>query len=85
MASALQLPREELLRAYRQMRTIREFEETCSRDLHRGGSGLHASLCGRGGPAVGVCMRLDDRDNIASPTAGMAIASPRAAIRRHDE
>ena len=36
MASALQLPREELLRAYRQMRTIREFEDTVHDEFSAG-------------------------------------------------
>ena len=71
MASALQLPREELIRAYRQMRTIREFEDTVHDEFSAGSiPGFVHLYAGEEASGVGVCMHLDDRDVIASTHRG---------------
>ena len=71
MASALQLPREELLRAYRQMRTIREFEDTVHDEFSAGSiPGFVHLYAGEEASGVGVCLHLDDRDVIASTHRG---------------
>jgi len=71
MASALQLPREELLRAYRQMRTIREFEDTVHDEFSAGSiPGFVHLYAGEEASGVGVCLHLGDRDIIASTHRG---------------
>jgi acetoin:2,6-dichlorophenolindophenol oxidoreductase subunit alpha len=71
MASALQLPREELIRAYRQMRTIREFEDTVHDEFSAGSiPGFVHLYAGEEASGVGVCLHLDDRDVIASTHRG---------------
>ena len=67
----MQLSREELLKAYRQMRTIREFEEPCTRNSPAGNiPGFVHLYAGEEASGVGVCMHLDDRDAIASTHRG---------------
>jgi len=68
---ALQLNREELLRAYRQMRTIREFEERVHTEFSSGAiPGFVHLYAGEEAVAVGVCMHLTERDCIASTHRG---------------
>jgi acetoin:2,6-dichlorophenolindophenol oxidoreductase subunit alpha len=67
----MQLNREELLLAYRQMRTIREFEERVHVEFAAGGiPGFVHLYAGEEASAVGVCMHLTDRDVIASTHRG---------------
>jgi acetoin:2,6-dichlorophenolindophenol oxidoreductase subunit alpha len=71
MASGLQLSREELLAAYRRMRTIREFEDAVHTEFSAGNiPGFVHLYAGEEASAVGVCMHLDDRDAIASTHRG---------------
>jgi pyruvate dehydrogenase E1 component alpha subunit len=71
MASGLQLSREELLAAYRRMRTIREFEEAVHAEFSAGNiPGFVHLYAGEEASGVGVCMHLDDRDAIASTHRG---------------
>src|ERR1700730_4690848 len=80
MASALQLPREELLRAYRQMRTIREFEDTVHDEFSAGSiPGFVHLYAGEEASGVGVCLHLDDRDAIASTPRGHGHCIPTGA------
>ena len=67
----MQLNRDELLSAYRQMRTIREFEERVHVEFAAGGiPGFVHLYAGEEASAVGVCMHLTDRDVIASTHRG---------------
>ena len=71
MASAMQLPREELAKAYRQMRTIRDFEDSVHEEFSAGGiPGFVHLYAGEEASGVGVCLHLDDRDVIASTHRG---------------
>ena len=71
MASGLQLSREELLAAYRRMRTIREFEDAVHQEFSAGNiPGFVHLYAGEEASGVGVCMHLDDRDAIASTHRG---------------
>ncbi len=71
MASGLQLSREELLAAYRRMRTIREFEDAVHAEFSAGNiPGFVHLYAGEEASGVGVCMHLDDRDAIASTHRG---------------
>jgi pyruvate dehydrogenase E1 component alpha subunit len=71
MASGLQLSREKLLQAYRQMRVIRDFEDTVHEEFAAGGiPGFVHLYAGEEASAVGVCMHLDERDAIASTHRG---------------
>ncbi len=71
MSRALQLSREDLLRAYRQMRTIREFEERVHAEFATGDiPGFVHLYAGEEASAVGVCMHLTDKDAIASTHRG---------------
>ena len=67
----LQLSKEDLVRAYTQMRTIRDFEERVHEEF-AGGSipGFVHLYAGEEASAVGVCMNLNDKDNIASTHRG---------------
>ena len=67
----MQLAREELLRAYRTMKTIREFEERLHVDFATGEipGVVHLFACEEAS-GVGVMMNLDDRDYIASTHRG---------------
>nr|VFJ65761.1 MAG: pyruvate dehydrogenase E1 component alpha subunit [Candidatus Kentron sp. FM]VFJ68986.1 MAG: pyruvate dehydrogenase E1 component alpha subunit [Candidatus Kentron sp. FM]VFK16407.1 MAG: pyruvate dehydrogenase E1 component alpha subunit [Candidatus Kentron sp. FM] len=69
--AVLPLGREELLEAYRTMKTIREFEERLHVDFARGGIPGFAHLsAGEEATAAGVMMHLDDRDRVASTHRG---------------
>jgi pyruvate dehydrogenase E1 component alpha subunit len=71
MVSGLQLSRDELLIAYRRMRTIREFEEAVHVEFSAGNiPGFVHLYAGEEASGVGVCMHLDDRDAIASTHRG---------------
>jgi pyruvate dehydrogenase E1 component alpha subunit len=67
----MQLSRDELLAAYRQMRTIRVFEEGVHDQFATGEiPGFVHLYAGGEASAVGVCMNLDRRDKIASTHRG---------------
>jgi pyruvate dehydrogenase E1 component alpha subunit len=67
----MQLSREALLRAYRQMKVIREFEERLHVDIQTGGiAGFTHLYCGQEAVAVGVCEHLDNDDKIVSTHRG---------------
>jgi TPP-dependent pyruvate/acetoin dehydrogenase alpha subunit len=67
----MQLSRDRLLEAYRQMRTIREFETRVHAEAQAGRvPGSTHLYAGQEAVAVGVCMALDDRDWIASTHRG---------------
>ena len=65
------LPRETLLRAYRQMKTIREFEERAHAEIMNGQiPGFTHLYTGQEANAVGVCEHLSDADTIISTHRG---------------
>ena len=65
------LSKQELLRAYRMMRTIREFEERVHSEFAGGGiPGFVHLYAGEEASATGVCLNLDGRDKIASTHRG---------------
>jgi len=67
----VQLSREDLLEAYRQMCTIREFEETVHNEFAAGSiPGFVHLYAGEEASAVGFCMHLGDQDRIASTHRG---------------
>jgi acetoin:2,6-dichlorophenolindophenol oxidoreductase subunit alpha len=68
----LQLNRDDLLRAYRQMKTIREFEERVHVEFANGAiPGFVHLYAGEEASAVGVCLHLrEDVDHIASTHRG---------------
>src|SRR5579883_1882014 len=67
----MQLSREELLRAYRSMVTIRRFEERVQEEFSKGGiPGFVHLYAGEEAAAVGVCMHLGPEDTIASTHRG---------------
>ena len=67
----MQLSRDELLTAYRTMRTIREFEERLHIEFATGEiPGFVHLYAGEEASGVGVCMHLDNRDRIASTHRG---------------
>jgi len=67
----VQLSREDLLHAYRAMRTIRAFEDRVHDEFAAGGiPGFVHLYAGEEASGVGVCMNLDDRDYIASTHRG---------------
>jgi TPP-dependent pyruvate/acetoin dehydrogenase alpha subunit len=67
----MQLSREALLRAYRQMKVIREFEERLHVEIQTGEiAGFTHLYCGQEAVAVGVCELLDDDDRIVSTHRG---------------
>jgi TPP-dependent pyruvate/acetoin dehydrogenase alpha subunit len=68
----LQLNRDDLLRAYRQMKTIREFEERVHVEFANGAiPGFVHLYAGEEASAVGVCLHLrEDIDHIASTHRG---------------
>ena len=67
----MQLSKDELLTAYRTMRTIREFEERLHIEFATGEiPGFVHLYAGEEASGVGVCMHLDDRDRIASTHRG---------------
>lgn len=67
----MELSREALLRAYRQMKTIREFEERLHVEIATGEiPGFTHLYAGQEAVAVGVCERLTDDDYIVSTHRG---------------
>jgi acetoin:2,6-dichlorophenolindophenol oxidoreductase subunit alpha len=67
----MQLNRDDLTRAYRQMRTIRAFEERVHTEFAAGGiPGFVHLYAGEEASAVGVCLHLTERDVIASTHRG---------------
>jgi hypothetical protein len=67
----MQLSRDDLIKAYRKMRTIREFEDAVHDEFAAGNiPGFVHLYAGEEASAVGVCMHLDDRDSIASTHRG---------------
>ncbi len=67
----MQLSREELLTAYRSMRTIREFEERLNIEMATGDiPGSVHLYAGEEASAVGICMHLRASDRIASTHRG---------------
>ncbi|WP_340316005.1 thiamine pyrophosphate-dependent dehydrogenase E1 component subunit alpha [Rhizorhabdus argentea] len=67
----MQLSREALLRAYRQMKVIREFEERLHVEIQTGEiAGFTHLYCGQEAVAVGVCELLDEDDRIVSTHRG---------------
>ena len=67
----MQLSREELLKAYRDMATIRRFEERVQDEFSKGGiPGFVHLYAGEEASAVGVCMHLGPQDYIASTHRG---------------
>ena len=67
----MQLSRDDLLRAYKDMRLIREFEDRVH-DEFAGGKipGFVHLYAGEEASAVAMCMNLDDKDRIASTHRG---------------
>ncbi|RME62683.1 MAG: thiamine pyrophosphate-dependent dehydrogenase E1 component subunit alpha [Alphaproteobacteria bacterium] len=67
----MQLSRETLLRAYRQMKTIRAFEERLHDEIQTGEiAGFTHLYAGQEAVAVGVCEHLDNKDFIISTHRG---------------
>ncbi len=67
----MQLSRDQLLHAYRQMRTIRAFEDRVHEEFSAGNiPGFVHLYAGEEASAVGFCMHLEDRDHIASTHRG---------------
>lgn len=65
------IPKEKLLRAYRQMKTIREFEERVHAEIMNGQiPGFTHLYTGQEANAVGVCEHLTDADTIISTHRG---------------
>ena len=75
----MQLTTEELLTAYRLMRTIRSFEERMFTEFEHGQiPGFVHLYSGQEASAVGVCMHLNDATGSPRPIEAMGTASPRA-------
>jgi pyruvate dehydrogenase E1 component alpha subunit len=69
--SALQLPKDKLIDAYRTMRMIRRFEERVMEQMGTGDIPGNTHLyAGQEASAVGVCMHLTDDDYISSTHRG---------------
>jgi TPP-dependent pyruvate/acetoin dehydrogenase alpha subunit len=67
----VQLSREELLKAYRQMRMIRDFEDTVHEEFAAGNiPGFVHLYAGEEASGVGFCLHLNDNDRIASTHRG---------------
>lgn len=68
---AIQQSKDQLLRAYRQMKTIREFEERLHKEIMTGEiAGFTHLYSGQEAVAVGVCEHLDEKDLIVSTHRG---------------
>ena len=68
---SLQQSRDQLLGAYRQMKTIREFEERLHKEIMTGEiAGFTHLYSGQEAVAVGVCQHLDTEDLIVSTHRG---------------
>jgi pyruvate dehydrogenase E1 component alpha subunit len=71
MSDSVNLPGERLLRAYRQMKIIREFEERLHVEIATGEiPGFTHLYAGQEAVAVGVCEQLSDADYIVSTHRG---------------
>jgi len=71
LSRAMQLSRDELIRAYRSMVTIRRFEERVQEEFSKGGiPGFVHLYAGEEASAVGMCMHLGPKDYIASTHRG---------------
>ena len=67
----MQLSRDDLVKAYKRMRLIREFEDAVHDEFSAGNiPGFVHLYAGEEASGVGVCMHLDDRDAIASTHRG---------------
>ena len=67
----LELSKQQLLDAYRMMRTIRNFETAVHDEFAKGGiPGFVHLYAGEEASATGVCMHLNDQDRIASTHRG---------------
>ena len=67
----MQLSRDELLKAYRQMRTIRAFEDAVHEEFSAGNiPGFVHLYAGEEASGVGFCLHLNDQDRIASTHRG---------------
>ncbi|HEY2619122.1 MAG TPA: thiamine pyrophosphate-dependent dehydrogenase E1 component subunit alpha [Acetobacteraceae bacterium] len=67
----MQLSHESLIKAYRDMATIRRFEERVQEEFSKGGiPGFVHLYAGQEASAVGVCSHLGPRDHIASTHRG---------------
>lgn len=67
----MQLSKDDLLKAYRMMKTIREFEERLHVEFATGEiPGFVHLYAGEEASAAGFCMHLDERDKIASNHRG---------------
>jgi acetoin:2,6-dichlorophenolindophenol oxidoreductase subunit alpha len=67
----MQMSREEMLRAYRTMRTIRVFEDRVSLEMNSGEIPGNTHLyAGQEASAAGICFNLRDTDRIASTHRG---------------
>ena len=65
------MKKEELLKAYSTMRTIRTFEERCDKEFMQGNiPGFVHLYAGQEAVAVGVCSHLSDADKIGSTHRG---------------
>ena len=65
------MKKEELLKAYKTMRTIRSFEERCDKEFMQGNiPGFVHLYAGQEAVAVGVCSHLSDEDKIGSTHRG---------------
>lgn len=65
------MKKEELLKAYSTMRTIRAFEERCDKEFMQGNiPGFVHLYAGQEAVAVGVCSHLSDEDKIGSTHRG---------------
>src|SRR4051794_8409577 len=69
--NSMQLNREELIRAWRDMMTIRRFEERVQEEFSKGGiPGFVHLYAGEEASAVGMCQHLGPKDYIASTHRG---------------
>nr|MDJ0934532.1 thiamine pyrophosphate-dependent enzyme [Kiloniellales bacterium] len=67
----LQIGRDDLIKAYTQMCTIREFEERVHTEFAGGAiPGFVHLYAGEEASGVGVCMHLEDKDCIGSTHRG---------------
>jgi len=67
----MQFNRDDLIKAYRGMRTIRDFEERVHEEFSGGKiPGFVHLYAGEEASAVGICSHLDERDKIASTHRG---------------
>ena len=65
------MKKEELLKVYRTMKTIRSFEERCDKEFMQGNiPGFVHLYAGQEAVAVGICSHLSDEDKIGSTHRG---------------